>query len=170
MSAADQTKLAILELCNNEEWNKLGGRLLVPVHDELIAECPIENYERCAELLSDCMCKAADFLPFPSKCDVEISLRWYGLSYPCKYSKPESMDNMTEDNIKWVQYHLLEMEYDLPVLLNDDGSKPIGDAAKGINGKITDEYNFAISEYLKKYHIDISEFIDHIDHKVIYGD
>ena len=37
-SAADQTKLAILLLEHNPEWLKLGGKFILPVHDELIAE------------------------------------------------------------------------------------------------------------------------------------
>ena len=45
-SAAEMTKMAMLKISNNDEWKKLGGRLLVPVHDELICEFPIENYKR----------------------------------------------------------------------------------------------------------------------------
>lgn len=169
-SAADQTKMAILLLENNPEWKALGGRLLVPVHDELICEVPIENWERGGELLSQLMCEAAKFLPFKSKCDVETSLRWYGLSYPCPYTEPKSLNDLTTDEIKWIQYMLTEMEYELPVIENEDGSKPRGDAAKGVNGVITDEFNEYIADYKFKYNVNSDEdFINHIKNKVING-
>lgn len=168
-SAADETKLAILEISRNEEWAKLGGRLLVPVHDEIIAEIPMQNYERGAELLSDLMCQAADFLPFPSKCDVEVSLRWYGMSYPCPYPKPSSLLNNTLEEVKWVQYMLRECEFVLPVV-DIDGEKPRGDAALGVNGLISDEYIKAIDDYKHFYRIQSDEdFLNHIEARVIYG-
>lgn len=168
-SAADQTKMAMLLIDKDPEWNAIGGRLLVPVHDELIAEVPMENWERGAEILSSLMVKAAAFLPFDSKCDVEVSFRWYGLSYPCPYTQPITLENNTEEEIKWLQYHLLEMEYILPVYKNEDGSKPSGDAARGVNGITSDEFIKAIEDYISKYNISREEFIEHIKHVVTYG-
>lgn len=170
-SAADQTKMAILLLENNKEWKDIGGRLLIPVHDELICEVPIQNWKKGSELLSKLMCEAADFLPFPSKCDVEVSLRWYGLSYPCPYTEPKNLDNLSKDEIKWVQYMLTEMEYDLPVIKEPDGSKPRGDAARGVNGVITDEFNQYIKHYMNRYNLQSEEaFVEHIKNKVIKGE
>jgi len=78
-SAADLTKLAMIDLYNNEELRKLGFRMLVPVHDEIIAECPEENAKECATLLAEVMSKAAEkILSMPFKCDVEITREWYG--------------------------------------------------------------------------------------------
>lgn len=78
-SAADLTKLAMIELGNNEELKTLGFRLLIPVHDEIIAECPQENIKQCSKLLAETMSKAAEnILKMPIKCDVEITERWYG--------------------------------------------------------------------------------------------
>jgi len=69
----------MIKLNNNEELKKLGFRLLVPVHDEVIAECPIENAKQCSKLLAETMSKAAEsILEMPIKCDVEISKAWYG--------------------------------------------------------------------------------------------
>lgn len=80
-SAADLTKLAMIELHKNEELKELGFRMLVPVHDEIIAECPEENIKRCSELLAKVMSDAAQkILGMPFKCDVEISREWYGES------------------------------------------------------------------------------------------
>ena len=168
-SAADQTKLAILMLEGNPEWKNIGGRLLVPVHDELIAEVPIEHWERGGQLLSEMMCQAASFLPFPSKCDVTTTLRWYGLEYPCKYPKPTSILTKDPEEVKWIQYHLFEMEYKLPVFKNEDGSKPRGDAALGVNGIISDEYNEGITHYLGRFHVTQEEFLDDIERRVTYG-
>lgn len=168
-SAAEQTKMAMLLIESDPEWKEIGGRLILPVHDELIAEVPIENWERGAELLSGMMCKAAEFLPFNSKCDVEVSYRWYGLSYPCKYPEPASMDNLTEDEVKWVQYHLIECEYPMPKIKKSDDEELKGDAALGVNGIISNDYTNAINDYLAKYHITSDQFIEHIHTKVHTG-
>lgn len=78
-SAADLTKLAMIRLNNNQELKKLGFRLLIPVHDEVIAECPEENIKQCSKLLAQTMSQAAEeILKMPIKCDVEITKEWYG--------------------------------------------------------------------------------------------
>lgn len=78
-SAADLTKLAMIQLNNNQRLKELGFRLLIPVHDEVIAECPEENVKECSKLLAEVMSKAAeDILEMPIKCDVEITKQWYG--------------------------------------------------------------------------------------------
>lgn len=77
--AADLTKLALIELNNNERLKELGFRLLIPVHDEIIAECPEENLKECSKLLAETMSKAAEeVLEMPIKCDVACSYQWYG--------------------------------------------------------------------------------------------
>ena len=78
-SAADLTKLAMIKLNNNQRLKELGFRLLIPVHDEVIAECPEENVKECSKLLAEVMSKAAEeILKMPIKCDVEITKQWYG--------------------------------------------------------------------------------------------
>lgn len=165
-SAADLTKMAILNLCNNKRWQEIGGRLLVPVHDELITEVPEQYAEEGAKILSDCMCGAASFMPFPITCDVETSYRWYGMEYPCPYPKPESLTDYKSDEIKWIQYHLVEMEYKLPVYKDENGEKPRGDAAKGVNGVESPEMKADIDDYIKSRHISLEEFIDYIEKEV----
>lgn len=167
-SAADMTKMAILNLENDEEWKSIGGRLLVPVHDELVCEVPIENMERGAEILSERMIDAASFLPFGMKCDIETTLRWYGLEYPCPYPKATSLDTNNIEEIKWLQYHLIEMEYLLPVIPDENGEAR-GNAAKGVSGVRTDEMESAIVDYIGRWKITQDEFIDHIERKVVYG-
>ena len=78
-SAADLTKLAMIELYNNQHLRDLGFRMLIPVHDEIIAECPFENAKECSKLLAETMSHSAEeILGMPIKCDVEITEAWYG--------------------------------------------------------------------------------------------
>ena len=77
-SAADMTKKAMILIGNDEKMKELGFRLLLPVHDELIGEAPRENAKEAGERLSYLMIEAAKDLSVPSKCDVEITERWYG--------------------------------------------------------------------------------------------
>lgn len=173
-SAAELTKMAILKLCNDPEWNEIGARLLVPVHDELIVEVPFEHREKGAAILKRCMEEAGNFLPFSISCDIEETFRWYGLGVDdiLSFDEPSSLDlsTLSESQIKWIQSRLFECEYALPVIKNEDGSKPIGLAAKGINGKVTDELSAAVTDYLKKYQLTLlDQFVKHINTRVVDG-
>lgn len=78
-SASDLTKLALIGLNKNQRLKELGFRLLIPVHDEVIAECPKENAKECSKLLADIMCESASqLLEMPISCDVELTNAWYG--------------------------------------------------------------------------------------------
>lgn len=78
-SAADMSKLAMILVGNDERLKELGFRLLIPVHDELIAECPEENVKECSERFAQLMSEAAkSALSIPIKCDVEVTRAWYG--------------------------------------------------------------------------------------------
>lgn len=78
-SAADMSKLAMILVGKDERLKELGFRLLIPVHDELIAECPIENAKECKERFAQLMSDAAKSrLTIPIKCDVELTKSWYG--------------------------------------------------------------------------------------------
>lgn len=78
-SAADMSKLAMILVGNDERLKELGFKLLIPVHDELIAECPEENAKECKERFAMLMSKAAgNKLTIPIKCDVEVTKCWYG--------------------------------------------------------------------------------------------
>lgn len=52
------TKRAMILMGTNQELNDLGFKMLFPVHDELIAECPFKNRKRCGELMSQLMIQA----------------------------------------------------------------------------------------------------------------
>lgn len=169
-SAAELTKMAILKLEHNERWKEIGGRFIIPVHDELIAEVPIEHREEGEKLLKQSMESAGDFLPFPIYCDVTTTYRWYGLEVDHNYVKPSSIDTVEPEEVKWIQYMLFENEYELPVFKEPDGSKPRGNAAMGINGRRSDEFEAAIFDYLNRYRISPEQFLDHIEHLTIYGE
>ena len=77
-SSADLTKLAQILIYNNKELRDLGFRMLIPVHDEILAECPKENVKRCAELMSELMLYAGKDLCVPLSCDTEVFNSWYG--------------------------------------------------------------------------------------------
>jgi DNA polymerase I-like protein with 3'-5' exonuclease and polymerase domains len=77
-SAADQTKLAMILVGNDQRLKDLRFKLLLAVHDELIGECPKENAKEVTERFAHLMVEAAKDLSVPSKCDVEITERWYG--------------------------------------------------------------------------------------------
>lgn len=171
-SASELTKMAIISLINNKDWLRFGGRFLVPVHDELIAEVPAEYAEEAGKVLADCMVNAGNFLPFDITCDLEITYRWYGLSVNSityKHQKPESLDNMSEDNIKWVQAHICEMEYVLPLFNDENGDKPRGDAAHGVNGIWTQELSDSIDDYCLRFKIPKDDFISDIQQRVENG-
>lgn len=70
--AASLTKKAMVNIYKNKELMDLGFRILVPVHDELLGECPIENAERVSELLSQTMIDAAK-----PECSVSMKVDTY---------------------------------------------------------------------------------------------
>lgn len=78
-SAADMSKRAMILIGQNQELKDLGFKMLFPVHDEIIAECPFENRERCGQLMSQLMIQSgSDKISVPMKCDVEKFFYWYG--------------------------------------------------------------------------------------------
>lgn len=173
-SAAELTKMAMLKLENDPEWIEIGGRLIIPVHDELIVEVPFEHREKGAAILKRCMEEAGSFLPFTISCDIEMTFRWYGLDVEdiLSFDVPTTIDfdAMTESQVKWLQCCLFEQGYVMPVFKNADGSKPIGNAAKGINGVVSEDLKTAYTDYKQKYGLTTDEeFIHHIDTLVKTG-
>ena len=88
------------------------------------------------------------------------------------FDKPNNLDfdTMSESNVKWLQSRLFEQGYVFPVIKNPDGSKPIGIAARGINGVVTDELKAATLAYRALYGLKSDEqLIEHIDVLVTTG-
>ena len=85
--AASMTKSAMNMIYRDEELNSLDFHLVNAVHDELIGECPVENAERCAELLTGLMKSAAKDIPVKFKCDAEIEHSWGENAYAAGLQK-----------------------------------------------------------------------------------
>lgn len=78
-SAADMTKIAMNKIFRDEELNRLGYKLIIPVHDEVLGVCPKENAKAVAERLEYIMIHVVDgFFTIPMKTDIEVTERWYG--------------------------------------------------------------------------------------------
>lgn len=78
-TAADQSKLAMIALNNDARLKELGFRMLIPVHDEVIAECPEENAKEVAERFAYIMSHSGGSkFTIPISCDVSVSKCWYG--------------------------------------------------------------------------------------------
>lgn len=82
MSSADMSKLAMIAVHNDSKLKELGFRLLIPVHDELIGEAPIENAFEAADRLNEIMLSVGSEMlgGFKLASDAEISEAWYGAS------------------------------------------------------------------------------------------
>lgn len=93
------------------------------------------------------------------------------MDVPCPYTEPitHDLDKMSSDEIKWIQYHIIECEYTLPIFNDENGDKPRGDAARGVNGIITDELKSAIADYCHRYKLSEDDFLSHIKRKVQEG-
>ena len=75
-SASDLTKMAMNLVGSSKELRKLGFKLILCIHDELIGECPEENADKCSVIFADLMSDAGLDLGVRLKCDVEITRRW----------------------------------------------------------------------------------------------
>lgn len=78
-SAADLSKLAMIAIENDEIMKQLNFHILIPVHDEILGECPRENAKAASERLAYLMIHAGDgTIDIPMKVDVEVVTHWYG--------------------------------------------------------------------------------------------
>lgn len=103
--AATMSKKAMIRVYNDEILNKLGFKLMLAVHDELIGECPKENADAVADRLCEVMKLSA--LPeckVPFKCDPTITKSWYEdemiAQLKSAYDKLTSKGSSHEDAVK----------------------------------------------------------------------
>ena len=97
--AASMSKIAMRKIFDNEELKKLGFRLILQIHDEVIGEVPKENVDKAAEILTDIMRNAvSDIVHVPFKCDADISPCWYYNDYKSslKAEYSELMEKMND--------------------------------------------------------------------------
>lgn len=101
--AASMSKRAMAMIYRDPEMRRLGFKLLIMVHDELIGECPKENAEtvkkRLAEIMSDA---GKPQVTLPMVCDALTFSRWYADEYSAmliKEYKSYKAQGMEEENI-----------------------------------------------------------------------
>ena len=76
--AATLTKLAMINIDNDEELNRLGFKLLITIHDEVLGECPKENAEQVAKRLCEVMINTSKpYMNVPMSVDAYNVKHWY---------------------------------------------------------------------------------------------
>lgn len=76
--AASLTKMAMLEIHNDQRLRDLGFRLMITVHDEVLGECPDENVEEVADRLAEVMIESAKpYTKVPMAVDAYCVKQWY---------------------------------------------------------------------------------------------
>lgn len=77
--AATLTKLAMIDIANDQLMKDYQAKLIIPVHDELLVECPAyyadQVYERLPQLMIGAAKKGG--IEIPQKCDPYCVDRWY---------------------------------------------------------------------------------------------
>lgn len=78
-TAGDIMKLAMINLWRDEEARKIGVKMCMTIHDELICEVPKENVKAGKECIARVMKETGQkALGLPMKCDLEVTEVWYG--------------------------------------------------------------------------------------------
>ena len=75
-TAADIIKLAMVQMADRLEKEKLKSRMLLQVHDELVFEVPEDELEIMKRIVPEVMAGALQ-LDVPLKADVDYGLTWY---------------------------------------------------------------------------------------------
>ena len=76
-SAADMTKLAMIEIFNDKFLRDRGVRLRFLVHDEILIECPSRYRKEVEKEFVDCMIRVGKKLcKVDMICDAELETRW----------------------------------------------------------------------------------------------
>ena len=76
-TSAEQTKIALVKIFEDERLKKLGAKIILSIHDENIITVPIENKEEAAKYLEEDMISAAnEVVDIVFKSDVDFYERW----------------------------------------------------------------------------------------------
>lgn len=79
-SAATVTKFAMINVDNDTFMREHNFQMLIPIHDEILGECPEEYADECAKRLTEIMTESADIMvnhEMPFKCDPTCVDAWY---------------------------------------------------------------------------------------------
>lgn len=86
--AATLTKIAMINIDNDEILNKLDFHLLITIHDEVLGECPSENADAVAKRLKQVMIDTAKpYMEVPMDCDEYNVSHWYEQEYQANLLK-----------------------------------------------------------------------------------
>ena len=78
-SAADITKIAMIQIHDSSRLQELGYKLIACIHDEVLGVCPKENAKEVRDTLEYIMVHVVDGkFEIPMKTDIECTYRWYG--------------------------------------------------------------------------------------------
>ncbi len=84
-SGADLLKIAMKRVGTDTDIQKLGGRLLLTVHDELISEAPVETAITVAKQIINIMTHVCELkVPLKADCEIYYDGHWYGKSVKLK--------------------------------------------------------------------------------------
>jgi len=77
--AATITKAGMLEIDRDPEIKKLGGKVLIPVHDEIVCEGDFEHAEKLGELVAEAMIRSSRNLGISvdMACDCYVVHHWF---------------------------------------------------------------------------------------------
>jgi len=81
-SAASLTKLAMVNIFNDEQLKEYKADLIISVHDEVLVECPEYYSAKVEERLPQVMIDTAKpYIDIPMQCDPANESRWYASEY-----------------------------------------------------------------------------------------
>lgn len=97
-SAADQTKIAMRLIGNNQKLKELDFNMVLLVHDEIIAECPFITAHDAIPIFKQCMLDAAKDLRSGAACDETSALAWYGKDFEYEDINEQTLLNLIKEN------------------------------------------------------------------------
>jgi len=78
-TGSDMIKLSMVNLWNNQEFRRLGGKIVLQIHDELGIRCPLKNVKPVMKIFQETMQTSPQVkIKLPWRCDMVVCERWYG--------------------------------------------------------------------------------------------
>lgn len=96
-SAADQTKIAMRLIGNDPKLKELDFKMVLLVHDEIIAECPFITAHEAIPIFKQCMLDAAKDLRSGAACDETSATRWYGKDFEYEDLTHETLQKLKQE-------------------------------------------------------------------------
>lgn len=121
-SSASLTKIAMIDIFNNEQLKKYDAHLIITVHDEVLVECPAVYADKVEKLLPEIMVNAAKEVgdDVPQACDPYNVDRWYADVWAAtilehykklesKYSRDEALEKICEEFEEFPKQSILDV-------------------------------------------------------------